>query len=98
MRCPWCPAAGSRRQLHRHLADTHGDMVKTVAGEAGGPMQYVIGCPRCGGEIRHEVKPRWGDAAFLTEFEPEIRLVAFDLLLYHLEDAHPDDVSEGLEV
>lgn len=91
MRCPWCEAAGSRRELHRHLADTHADVVNTVAVESGGPMRYVIGCPRCGGEIRHQVKPRWGDPAFLAEYGPEIRLVAFDLLLYHLEDAHPDD-------
>lgn len=36
------------------------------------------------------VKPRWGDPGFLVEFQREIRLVAFDLLLYHLEDAHPE--------
>jgi len=65
-------------------------VVRTLAGGAEGRMHYLIACPRCGGEIRHEVKPRWGDPAFLTEFEGEIRLVAFDLLLYHLEDAHPE--------
>ena len=53
-------------------------------------MHYVIGCPRCGGEIRHQIKPRWGDPAFLEEFAEEIRLVAFDLLLHHVEDAHDD--------
>lgn len=68
-----------------------------MAGEPGGPMQYVIGCPRCGGEIRRQVKPRWGDPGFLTEHEAEIRLVAFDLLLYHLEDAHPDAAPGDLE-
>jgi hypothetical protein len=53
-------------------------------------MEYRIACPRCGGEIRHQVKPRWRDPAFLAELEREIRLAAFDLLLYHLEDAHPE--------
>jgi hypothetical protein len=53
-------------------------------------MQYRIACPRCGGEIRHQMKPRRRDPAFLSEFEREIRLVAFDLLLYHLEDAPPE--------
>ena len=75
--------------MHRHLADCHGSVVATETDAAEGRMSYVIMCPRCGGEIRHQVKPRGKDPAFLKEFEQEIRLVAFDLLLYHLEDAHP---------
>ncbi len=90
MRCPWCPAEGSRRSVHGHLAESHGDMVKTLIDGAEGRMRYLVACPRCGGAISHPVKPRWSDPAFLAEFEREIRLVAFDLLLYHLEDAHPD--------
>jgi hypothetical protein len=53
-------------------------------------MEYRIACPRRGGEIRHQVKPRWRDPAFLAELERGIRLAAFELLLYHLEDAHPE--------
>jgi hypothetical protein len=64
--------------------------VATEADDAEGRMSYAVACPRCGGEIRHQVKPRWRDPGFLKEFEQEIRLVAFDLLLYHLQDAHPD--------
>lgn len=89
MRCPYCELAGPRRQVHRHLVDSHGETVKTEVDEGQGAMAYVIVCPRCGGEIRQPVKPRWRDPGFLREFEQEIRLVAFDLLLYHLEDAHP---------
>ncbi len=62
----------------------------TEADAAEGAMSYVVVCPRCQGAIRQPVKPRWRDPRFLTEFEQEIRLVAFDLLLYHLEDAHPE--------
>ena len=90
MRCPYCELAGPRRQVHRHLVDSHGETVKTEADEGQGAMAYVIVCPRCRGEIRQPVKPRWRDPGFLREFEEEIRLVAFDLLLYHLEDAHPE--------
>ena len=90
MVCPWCSLDGSRRQIHRHLVDTHGEAVWTQPGDAEGRMHYLITCPRCAGEIRHAVKPRWGDPGFLVEFQREIRLVAFDLLLYHLEDAHPE--------
>ena len=93
MRCPYCELAGPRRQVHRHLVDSHGETVKTEADEAEGSMAYVLVCPRWGGEIRQPVKPRWRDPGFLREFEEEIRLVAFDLLLYHLEDAHGHDLQ-----
>lgn len=89
--CPYCGLAGSRPRLHRHLADTHGDRVTTEADAAAGQMFYLIACPTCDGAIRHQVKPRWRDPDFLAEFQQEIRLVAFDLLLYHLEDAHGGD-------
>lgn len=93
MTCPWCPMHGSRGQIHRHLVDVHAEAVETRRGDAEGRMHYAVRCPRCGGEIRHEVKPRWGDPAFLAHFEREIRLVAFDLLLYHLADAHPEPME-----
>jgi hypothetical protein len=80
---------GPRRQVHRHLVDEHGSVVGTEADAEQGKMSYVVACPQCGGQIQHHVKPRWKDPGFLKEFEQEIRLVAFDLLLHHLEDAHP---------
>lgn len=69
----------------------HGDAVTTEARAAEGQMFYAVRCPRCDGEIRHQVKPRWRDPAFLDEWRREIRMVAFDLLLLHLEDRHGDD-------
>jgi hypothetical protein len=77
--------------LHRHLVEAHAGAVTTETLEAEGQMFYALRCPRCDGEIRHQVKPRWRDPAFLDEFGREIRMVAFDLLLLHLEDAHGDD-------
>jgi DNA-directed RNA polymerase subunit RPC12/RpoP len=91
MTCPYCGFEAARRPLHRHLADAHSEAVGTEISEAEGQMFYVIACPSCGGRIRHQVKPRWTDPDFVREFGQEIRLVAFDLLLYHLEDAHSDD-------
>ncbi len=88
MTCPYCGLEAERRLLHRHLVDSHPAEVETAAVEAEGRMRYRIVCPRCGGEIAHQVKPRWKDPGFLAEFGREIRLVAFDLLLLHLEDAH----------
>jgi hypothetical protein len=46
------------------------------------------------GGIRRGGKPRRGDPGFLAECRGEIRLVAFDLLVYHLDDAH-EPVAEG---
>jgi hypothetical protein len=90
VRCPYCDLDGSRRQVHRHLVDAHGEVVTTEANETEGSMAYLVVCPECRGEIRQPVKPRWRDPGFLREFEEEIRLVALDLLLHHLEDAHPE--------
>lgn len=89
MRCLYCETAGPRGHIHRHLVECHGEAVATEANEAEGSMAYVVFCPTCGGEIRQPIKPRWRDPGFLREFEREIRLVAFDLLLHHVEDAHP---------
>lgn len=88
MTCPYCALDAPRRALHRHLADRHPDRVTTEVLEAEGRMLYRVTCPFCAGEIRQQVKPRWRDPGFLTEFGHEIRLVAFDLLLLHLVDAH----------
>jgi len=88
VRCPYCAQEAPRRALHRHLTDAHADRVTTSLVEAEGRMLYRLACPQCGGEIRHQVKPRWRDPGFLEEFGTEIRLVAFDLLLHHLADAH----------
>lgn len=91
MTCPYCALAAPRGALHRHLVDAHAEAVATETREVEGRMFYLVRCPRCGGEIRHQVKPRWDDPGFLDEFGREIRMVAFDLLLLHLEDAHSDD-------
>jgi hypothetical protein len=51
-------------------------------------MHYRVGCPLC--EQAHEarVKPRSHDPEFLTTWSREIRMVAFDMLLNHLEAEH----------
>lgn len=91
MTCPYCALEAPRGRLHRHLAEAHAAAVTTEVREAEGRMFYRLQCPRCQGEIRHQVKPRWHDPGFLGEFGEEIRLVAFDLLLLHVEDAHRGD-------
>ncbi|MCC7360655.1 MAG: hypothetical protein IT317_14335 [Anaerolineales bacterium] len=89
MNCPFCDFADLRMRVHRHLLETHLDRVVTEHDEATGKMKYVIACPVCGLRYQHAVKPRYRDAGFLDEFKGEIGLVAFDQLLYHLDEQHP---------
>lgn len=88
MRCPYCEIEGSRQVIHAHLADTHGDKVVGRSDETTGRLFYRLDCPLCEEYTEREVNPRGRDPTFLQAFEREIRLVAFDLLLYHVEAAH----------
>jgi len=93
MKCPHCDFADTRMKLHHHLAEAHLDQVTTEHDEATGKMKYIVGCPVCALKYQHAVKPRYKDPRFLEEFKAEIALVAFDQLLYHLEDKHPDEAG-----
>ncbi len=88
MRCPYCEIEGSRQVIHAHLVDTHGDKVVGRNDETVGRLFYRLDCPLCEEYTEREVNPRGRDPTFLQAFEREIRLVAFDLLLYHIEDMH----------
>jgi hypothetical protein len=68
--------------------------VTTEHDDTTGKMKYVITCPVCSLRYQHAVKPRYRDPRFLDEFKSEIGLVAFDQLLYHLEERHP--IEAGL--
>ncbi len=91
MKCPHCDFADTRMKLHRHLAEAHLDQVATEHDEATGKMRYIVSCPLCGLKYQHAVKPRYTAPSFLAEHKAEIALVAFDQLLYHLEDKHSEE-------
>ena len=93
MNCPFCTFSDIRMKLHRHLAEAHLDQVTTEHDEASGKMRYVVGCPVCGLKYQHAVKPRYKDPRFLEEYKAEIAIVAFDQLLYHLEEKHPQEAE-----
>lgn len=88
MRCPYCDVEGARQVVHAHLTDHHGDRVVARRDEQTGRLFYRLDCPQCDEYSEREVNPRGRDPAFLQAFEREIRLVAFDQLLYHIEDMH----------
>jgi hypothetical protein len=88
MRCPYCDVEGSRQVIHAHLVELHGDKVVGRRDEQAGKLFYRLDCPQCDEYSEREVNPRGRDPNFLQAYEREIRLVAFDLLLYHIEAAH----------
>ncbi len=94
MRCPRCEYEASRGEVHKHLADDHAEDVEMWTEAASGKMRYRIQCPICKDEHEARVKPRSHDPAFLDTFAREIRLVAFDMLLNHVEAEH-EPVGDG---
>lgn len=96
MRCPYCDVSGHRRAIHGHLAREHADRVVT-AENARLQLSYELACPACGAVIKRVVNPRNRDPLFLEENAAEIRLVAFDQLLYHVEATHADLADEPVK-
>jgi len=88
MRCPYCDVEGTRQVIHAHLVEQHGAKVAGRKDEQAGKLYYRLDCPQCDEYSEREVNPRGRDPTFLQAYEHEIRLVAFDLLLYHIEAAH----------
>jgi len=94
MRCAFCGREGTRRELHAHLTDEHADRVVTSR-NGWGRRFMQLDCPACDEMYRREVKPRSKDPRFLDEYAREIRIVAFDMFLYHWQDAHEGEVVDG---
>lgn len=88
MRCPLCEYEGARADVHGHLAEGHQDGVEMWTDASDGRMRYRVACPFCEQDHEARVKPRSHDPAFLVRFAHEIRLVAFDMLLNHIEGEH----------
>ena len=98
MRCPYCGLEAHRRAVHAHLATAHADQVVTSAKSGSAlVLSYEVACPRCEFKVRRIVNPRGQDARFLEENAVEIRLVAFDQLLYHVETAHVEEAASPTE-
>lgn len=86
MNCVVCGYEGNWNNTHAHLAEIHPELVELI--EEGDRFFYDVHCPLCSWNFRNEVNPRGRDADFLKTYEREVRLVATDLLLYHLAEEH----------
>jgi len=69
--------------LHAHLVDEHEDAV--TIGQEGESLFFEMTCPACDEHMKQPLRKR---ASMLRGYEREIRMVAFDLLLYHVQDQH----------
>ncbi len=92
--CPWCAFSGGPRALQAHLTEEHPEGV-TFGERANGTRFYEITCPVCSVSYDQRIKPRSQDPGFLDEFQREIRLVAFDMLVNHLVAEHHEDAAGG---
>lgn len=96
--CPYCGFTAQHRALHAHLATAHAERVTTTATEGATLLlRYEVRCPHCDFAAQRIVNPRGRDPEFLDEHATEIRLVAFDQLLYHLEAAHSEPAGQPAE-
>lgn len=87
-KCPYCEFGGKRSEVHHHLADNHGDTLDRRIDEFTGHTFFRVTCPMCGASYEQVTKKALRDPGFVQEYEFEIRLVVFDLLLYHLQGEH----------
>ena len=96
MRCPYCNQKGTRPELHAHLVSAHEDSLQTR--HDGDRMYFDVNCPLCSEGMTREVNPRGRDQAFLEKFADEIRMVGYDLLLYHWETHEESGAAVEKEV
>lgn len=93
IKCIYCGESGGLRIIHRHLVENHLIEVKTSRKEESNEMQYDLECKYCDEIITKRVKPRSQNKRFLDEFKSEIGIVAFDRLIYHLVEEHPEKLG-----
>lgn len=86
MKCPFCDVDLPVRDLHVHLADNHAGEVGTE--DLGERTVYSVICPYCSQQYRRPIRKSVGDPQFLAEYQRQIQLVAFDMLIHHLRAEH----------
>ena len=95
MNCPYCAAPGTRMETHAHLGPGPSRPGPDVprGRQVRPPLKFALDCPFCDEGLERVANPRGREPDFLEEFRREITLVAFDLLLYHLQASHAERVG-----
>jgi hypothetical protein len=77
------------------MVSAHKDSLHTR--HEGDRMFFDVNCPLCPEGMTREVNPRGRDQAFLEKFADEIRMVGYDLLLYHWETHEQSQAAVDVE-
>ena len=93
-KCPFCEFGGKRFEVHNHMAESHGEVLGVRVDDFTGHTFFVVTCPICKAEYEQVAKKVRRDPDFAREYEYEIRMVVFDLLLYHLQGEHDLGMAE----
>ncbi len=93
MTCPYCGREGTRMETHAHLGRDHIEQVRMYRDDVKGQLKFGLDCPFCDEGMERVANPRGREPGFLEEFRREVALVAFDLLLYHLQASHAERVG-----
>jgi len=82
MECPYCDLSASRMRLHSHVVEEHGGVLERDG------TTYTLSCPSegCAETLTMGAGTSTEDA--LEGFGNEVRMLAFDRLLDHLEEEH----------
>jgi hypothetical protein len=91
--CPFCDVELPVRDLHLHLADNHAREIGTE--DVGERIVYSVTCPYCSQRHRQPIRKAVGDPEFLAEYQRQIQLVAFDMLIHHLRAEHDAERVES---
>ena len=92
MKCPFCVLDEPVRDVHAHLAAEHGGEIRTE--DIGERIAYTVTCPYCSQRYRQPIRKSAGDPQFVEEFERQIHLVAFDMLINHVLAEHGLECAE----
>lgn len=84
--CPWCATSDTRSVLLGHVLEAHPDRVETEMWL--NRMSYGVTCPQCGESYHRQMRKAARNPEFVNEFDREIRLVALDMLLTHIQAEH----------
>jgi uncharacterized Zn-finger protein len=92
VKCPFCGVDKPIRDLHAHLANDHAGEITTE--EVGERTAYTVTCPYCSERYRQPMKKSAKDPDFLAEYQRQIHLVAFDMLINHVLAEHGIEHAE----
>lgn len=90
--CAYCDFEGGRLELHGHVVEEHADQLETGVREKSGEssIYFALPCPECDDEqfSREIHRGRGDDRRAIELYRDEVAMIAFDQLLYHLEEEH----------